>query len=133
VDDLGQRLRRFREEHGWTQAALAEQAEVSKPYLSELESGAGRRPSGQILLKLADALGVTIADLLGRQVVAAQDPDIPPSLREFATRRNLPESDVRMLAGIRFRGEAPRTKQRWEHIYNAIRTSQTLDEDEDGS
>jgi transcriptional regulator with XRE-family HTH domain len=129
VDDLGQRLRRFREERGWTQAVLAEQAGVSKPYLSELEGGAGRRPSGQILLKLADALGVTIADLLGRQVVPAQDPDIPPSLREFATRRSLPESDVQMLAGIRYRGEMPRTEERWEHIYNAIRTSQALDDD----
>ena len=43
--------------------------------------------------------------------------------------RLLPESDVQMLAGIRFRGEAPRTPQRWEHIYNAIRTSQAMDED----
>jgi transcriptional regulator with XRE-family HTH domain len=129
VDDLGQRLRRFREDRGWTQAALAEEAGVSKPYLSELESDAGRRPSGQILLQLADALGVTVADLLGRQITPEQNPDIPPSLRKFAKRRGLPESDVRMLAGIRFRGEAPRTQQRWEHIYNAIRTSQTLDED----
>jgi transcriptional regulator with XRE-family HTH domain len=129
VDDLGQRLRRFREDRGWTQAALAEHAGVSKPYLSELEGDAGRRPSGQILLQLADALGVTVADLLGRQVLPAQEPDIPPSLREFAVRRGLPESDVQMLAGIRFRGEAPRTPQRWEHIYNAIRTSQAMDED----
>jgi len=130
VDDLGQRLRKFREDRDWTQATLAEEAGVSKPYLSELESGAGRRPSGQILLKLADALGVTVADLLGRKIVPEQNPDIPPSLREFAERRELPESDVRMLAGIRFRGEAPRTEQRWEHIYNAIRTSLALDEDE---
>jgi transcriptional regulator with XRE-family HTH domain len=129
MDDLGQRLRKFREDRDWTQATLAEQADVSKPYLSELESGAGRRPSGQILLKLADALGVTIADLLGRQIMPDQEPDIPPSLREFANRKDLPESDVRMLAGIRFRGEAPRTEQRWEHIYNAIRTSHALDED----
>ncbi|HEV8651798.1 MAG TPA: helix-turn-helix domain-containing protein [Actinomycetes bacterium] len=129
MDDLGQRLRRFREDRRWTQAALAEHAGVSKPYLSELEGNAGRRPSGQILLKLADALGVTVADLLGRQIVPSQEPDIPPSLREFATRRGLPESDIQMLAGIRFRGEAPRTPQRWEHIYNAIRTSQALDDD----
>jgi hypothetical protein len=80
-------------------------------------------------LKLADALGVTVADLLGRQVLPTKDPEIPPSLREFAKLRGLPESDVRMLAGIRFRGEAPRTPQRWEHIYNAIRTSQAMDED----
>jgi transcriptional regulator with XRE-family HTH domain len=129
VEDLGQRLRRYREDRGWTQAVLAEQAGVSKPYLSELEGGAGRRPSGQILLKLADALGVTVADLLGRQVLPTKDPEIPPSLREFAKLRGLPESDIRMLAGIRFRGEAPRTPQRWEHIYNAIRTSQAMDED----
>ena len=129
MDGLGQRLRKFRDDHGWTQAELADRAGVSKPYLSELESGAGRRPSGQILLKLADALGVTAADILGRQVAPAGDPHVPSSLREFAQLRNLPETDVQMLAGIRFRGEAPRTQQRWEHIYNAIRTSKTLDED----
>ena len=129
MEDLGQRLRRYREDRGWTQAVLAEQAAVSKPYLSELEGGAGRRPSGEILLKLADALGVTVADLLGRHVVPTKDPDIPPSLREFVELRGLPESDIWMLAGIRFRGEAPRTPQRWEHIYNAIRTSQAMDED----
>lgn len=129
MDGLGQRLRKFRDDRGWTQAELAERAGVSKPYVSELESGAGRRPSGQILLKLADALGVTVADILGRQVVPSGDPHVPASLREFAELRGLPESDIQMLASIRFRGEAPRTQQRWEHIYNAIRTSKALDDD----
>ena len=33
-----------------------------------------------------------------------------------------------MLAAIEFRGTRPQTRERWEHIYNAIRMSQTLDE-----
>jgi transcriptional regulator with XRE-family HTH domain len=125
---LGARIRRYREDKGLTQAALADAAALSKTYLSELESGAGRRPSGDVLLRIADALGVSIADLLGRHVAAASGA-LPHGLREFADRQGLPEADVTMLASIRFRGDPPRTARRWQHIYDAIRMSRTLDED----
>ena len=32
-----------------------------------------------------------------------------------------------MLAGIAFRGEAPRTKERWAFIYDAIKNSAGMD------
>lgn len=44
-----------------------------------------------------------------------------------STEEGLPEADVLMLASIEFRGEAPRTKERWRYIYNAIETSRGLD------
>ncbi|MGH3950027.1 MAG: helix-turn-helix domain-containing protein [Pseudonocardiaceae bacterium] len=125
---LGARIREYRLEKGLNQAALAEGARLSKTYISELESGAGRRPSGEVLLRIADALGVTIADLLGRSVLPALTQELPDGLAEFATNHKLPEADVAMLASIRFRGEPPRTARRWQHIYDAIRTSKTLDE-----
>jgi transcriptional regulator with XRE-family HTH domain len=125
---LGARIRRYREDKGLTQTALADAAALSKTYLSELESGAGRRPSGDVLLRIADALGITIADLLGRHVAPAGDA-LPDGLADFANQRGLPEADVAMLASIRFRGDPPRTARRWQHIYDAIRMSRTLDED----
>jgi hypothetical protein len=80
-------------------------------------------------MRLAKALGVTIAELLGDTVrpgdsMVAAD----PSLLQFAKERNLPPSDVEMLAGIRFRGDPPRTSRRWAMIYDTIVSSQMLDE-----
>lgn len=130
-EGLGSRIRRYRNDKEISQAELARRAGVSPAYLSELEAGAGRRPSGRVLLSLAQALGVTIAELLGRELQPAVGDEVtlPPGLAEFAAEHDLPESDVRMLAGIEFRGEPPRTAKRWEVIYDTIRSSRIFDED----
>ena len=130
-EGLGERLRQFRAvtQPPLTQARLAERAGLSPAYVSELESGTATRPSGQVLLALAKALGVTIADLLD----AAPEPpvsEISASLRDFAAERRLIEADMTMLASIRFRGEPPRTVRRWAMIYDAIRASRTIDDEE---
>jgi transcriptional regulator with XRE-family HTH domain len=126
---VGERIRRFREEGNLSLSQLAANAGVSKGYLSSLENDPqARRPSAETLYAVANALGVTMADLMGRRLRADTSRDIPASLREFATEQGLPEADIRMLASIQFRGEQPRTKERWSYIYNAIRTSQPLDE-----
>jgi transcriptional regulator with XRE-family HTH domain len=124
---IGQRVRRFREERGLTLSALASTAELSKSYVSAIENGETPRPSGQTLYAIAEALGVTMSDLLGRRLLSEVETDRPPSLEEFAREHHLPEADVRMLASIRFRGGQPRTKQRWAHIYSAIRQTEWMD------
>jgi len=103
-------------------------AGVSKGYLWSLENVPDKRPSAQTLYAIATALGVTMGSLLGRRLLTDQPTDIPESLQEFADAKKLPDSDVRMLAGIEFRGVRPQTPERWEHIYNAIWMSRTLDE-----
>lgn len=127
---VGDRLKEYRKGLGMSQADLARKSSVSAAYVSELESGLGKRPSGEILLRLANALEVTIADLLGQDIRPGDgDPPVPdPSLLEFARERRLPRSDVEMLASIRFRGDPPRTSRRWGMIYDIIVTSRTLDE-----
>lgn len=126
---VGDRIRRFREERGLSLSQFAEHAGVSKGYLWALENDPGaRRPSAETLYAVAQALGVTIADLMGREVLAASAGNIPDSLREFAEEEGLPETDVQMLASIQFRGEHPRTKERWRYIYTAISTSAAIDE-----
>lgn len=127
MEGLGERLRQLRQQAGMTQAALAEAAGISKPYLSELESDAGRRPSAELLLRLADALEVTIADLLGRKVEPEDHVEIPSGLAEFAEERGLGEAEVQMLARIRLREGTPQTKERWAFIYDAIKGSRHLD------
>jgi len=124
-------MRRFREERGMSLSQLAEKAGVSKGYLSSLENEPeARRPSAETLYALASALGVTMADLMGRRLLSASATQVPESLKEFAAELGLPEADVQMLASIQFRGEQPRTKERWRYIYNAIRTSELIDRED---
>jgi transcriptional regulator with XRE-family HTH domain len=133
TNELSENLKRLRGDKRLSQAALSREAEVSPAYMSELESGQGKRPSGQILMRLAKALGVTIAELLGENIRPGQSISEPDaSLLEFAEQRKLPSSDVEMLAGIRFRGEPPRTTRRWAMIYDTIISSQMLDDLEAG-
>lgn len=107
---------------------LAEKTGISKSYLWSLENEeSAARPSGETLYAIAKELGVTMSDLLGRQLLTEQSHTIPPTLREFAQAHGLPATDVQMLANIRFRGETPRTKERWQYIYDAIRTSEMFD------
>ena len=126
---LGQKIRQLREEKGLSLNRLAEEASISKAYLSQLENDVSKQPSAEILLKIASALGVTIADLLDQPVrVYAEDfedEDIPNVLREFINKRGKPldiqREDVRMLMNIRYRGNQPKTIEDWEHILQTIR------------
>lgn len=127
-EGIGERIKRYREEAGLSLTALATKAGVSKSYLHRLESESGDvRPSGKTLYMVAQALGVTMSDLLGRKLLVSRPTGVPAALQKLAEEDDLPESDIEMLASIEFRGEAPRTVQRWRYIYNAIETSRGLD------
>jgi transcriptional regulator with XRE-family HTH domain len=127
---VGQRIRKYRGDRGLSLGELAEKARVSKSYLWSLENDpTASRPSGDTLYAIAEALGVTMSDLLGRKLLVDAPDKIPKSLKEFAAEARLPEADVRMLATIRFRGQQPQTKERWEYIYRAIRMSESIDSD----
>lgn len=59
--------------------------------------------------------------------IPAKRRHLAASALERLLRRDLPEADIEMLAGIRFRGEEPRTPERWEFIYQAIKNSAPMD------
>ncbi len=119
---LGEQIRKRRKEKGIAAAELARRANISKGYLSEIESGRAPKPSGEILMRLADALGTTIADLLGKEVRLVSR-TITASLREFAEEVGLPEQDVKMLSQIRFRGAQPSSPEDWRFLYESIKHS----------
>jgi transcriptional regulator with XRE-family HTH domain len=126
--DTGSRIRRYRNERGMSLSALAQEAGVSKSYIWSLEhEPTAAHPSGDTLYKLAKVLGVSMSDLLGRRLLIAPPENIPKSLRLFAEDAGLPEADVVMLASIKFRGDRPKTPDRWRYIYEAIRNSRTMD------
>lgn len=127
--ELGQKIRQLREEKGLSLNKLAENAGISKAYLSQLENDLSKQPSADILLKIASALGKTIADLLDQPVRVYtddfKDEDIPDVLREFINARkdvlDIQREDVRLLMNIQYRGNQPKTVEDWEHILQTIR------------
>ena len=86
---LGQRLRARRIELGLTLAEVAEKAELSLPYVSNLERGRGN-PTTKALSAVARALDVELGTLLGDAQDASADPldavlaAAPKSLLNFA-------------------------------------------------
>jgi transcriptional regulator with XRE-family HTH domain len=62
VRDLAVRIRALRNTKGWSQERLAEEAGMHRTYLGGIET-ARRNPSLRNLIRLARALGVSIAGL----------------------------------------------------------------------
>lgn len=61
---LAHNLRSLRETRGWTQQRLAKQSGVPRPTLATLESGSAN-PTLAVLVRVAQALGVSIEELIG--------------------------------------------------------------------
>ena len=60
---LAERIKTLREARGWTQEQLAERAAMQRSYLADLELGR-RNPSVRTLVKVANAFGIAVAELL---------------------------------------------------------------------
>jgi transcriptional regulator with XRE-family HTH domain len=62
---LDQIIRELREKKGLTQEELAFKAKVTPGYVAQLELGLRKNPSLDVVRRLARALGVRLAELLG--------------------------------------------------------------------
>jgi transcriptional regulator with XRE-family HTH domain len=128
---LAQRIFKARERAGLTLDQLAERSDVSKTYLWELENDkkGEKRPSADVLLKIANALSITIAELLSLPTVQVDDEqvDLSRSLVEFIDwmkkdmKQPLSENDVRDLAMMRFRGGQPKSRDDWFDLFRALK------------
>lgn len=84
----------------------------------------------EVLFQIAEALDLTIADLVERTPIrfVGDNEEVPTSLREFAEEEDLPLADVKMLASIRWRGESPpQTSERWRYVYRSLVMSSEID------
>lgn len=63
-NNVGLKIKSIREQKGISQVRLASDSNITAAYLCELESGAKKNPSFEVLAKLATALGVTVSELL---------------------------------------------------------------------
>ena len=57
-------IRRLRARQGMTQEELAKKAKVTQGYISQLESGAKKEIGARVAVRLAEALGVPVTELL---------------------------------------------------------------------
>lgn len=64
ASSLGGKIRHHRQEKGYSLDRLAELTNSSKSYIWELENRDARKPSGEKLTKIAEALSVTTDYLL---------------------------------------------------------------------
>ncbi|MCA9013297.1 MAG: helix-turn-helix transcriptional regulator [Planctomycetaceae bacterium] len=122
-NNLASRLRKIRDDRGLSLDEVAVKAGISKTYLWELERDTDglKKPSADVLLRIAKALSTTLAELLALATVKAPDGpvEIPPSLNEFRDRMGgqLTAQDLQELAATKFRGAQPQTVDEWHQLY----------------
>jgi transcriptional regulator with XRE-family HTH domain len=63
---LAECLKRARIKRGWTQVQLAEKAGLHYMLVTKIEQGVSNEPTIKTMIKLANALGVTLDELAGR-------------------------------------------------------------------
>lgn len=88
---VGDRIREIREKRKMTQDQLAEAADISKGFLSDVENNK-RNISSQGLLRIANSLGASVDYLLrgeSRESITKEPVVIPPELSRAAEDLNL--------------------------------------------
>jgi len=83
---VGERIKQIREAKGWTQDKLADEAKISRGFLSDVEKH-GKNISLELLLRIANALGASVAYLATgdrSQPIEKKPVVIPPELSEAA-------------------------------------------------
>jgi transcriptional regulator with XRE-family HTH domain len=129
---VAENIRRIRESKEFSLDELASRANISKTYLWELErdTAGEKKPSADVLLRIAKALSTTLAELLSLETVTVRKGriEIPPSLKEFQKRMetletSLSTEDLRDLALMKFRGGQPQTADDWQQLYLLLKRS----------
>jgi len=64
---ISKRLKELRKEHNWTQQELAQKANLSFNAVTKIEQGAAKHPTLKTLLKLTEAFGIGLDELVGRK------------------------------------------------------------------
>jgi transcriptional regulator with XRE-family HTH domain len=97
-----EQLKRLREERGLSQVKLAARADLNPATVNQIERGA-RNASPGTLRKLADALGVSLVDLIEGNYPKAQAPQL--SLEDAARSEAFQEALAVLFQGLARRGQ----------------------------
>lgn len=128
---VGERIRKRRNELGWTQDALAQKAGVSKSFLSDLENGK-RNVGADTLYDIARALSLSLDYLMsGKEGESelAGEVQIPASLATFAARAGISFRQALTLLDMQQQIIAHRSSTKkenldkvdWQKFYEAVK------------
>jgi len=131
MPSVGERIRKRRNELGWTQDALAQKAGVSKSFLSDLENGK-RNVGADTLYDIARALSLSLDYLMsGREGESepASEVQIPASLATFAARAGISTRQALTLLDMQQQIIAHRSSTKkesldkvdWQRFYEAVK------------
>ncbi|KZZ86286.1 helix-turn-helix domain-containing protein [Bacillus sp. SJS] len=96
----GKKIREIRRQRGFSLTELADQAGVSKSYLSYIERDVQKNPSLHFLTKIAENLGVEVKDLIGEQNNQTRLEQLDPEwedLLKTAIRNGLSKEDFKLF------------------------------------
>lgn len=129
MSSLGERIKELRQSMGWTQDRLAQEAEISKSFLSEIENNKVSL-SGENLLKIANVLNTSLDYLMkGNYVSNEKKPskpiEIPSELSELAEDLSLShkatlsllEAHNSLIARRSNKEKTDMTKENWQDLY----------------
>lgn len=123
---LGQQLRSLRKEKNLTLKDLSELADLSVPYLSDMERGAVN-PSVESLQKVAAALNMTVRDILsgveklGESVYSSYPEGFESFLKDPDFSEEINDEWIDFLMNMKFRGIQPTSKREWIELYLNLR------------
>ena len=128
---FGERIKARREELGWTQELLAQRAQLSKGFLSDVENGK-RSIRAEKLLDLARELSVSLDYLMTGTAAEGpipKDIEIPATLGQFAEQEGLGFRKVLMLLKMQQQivahrsgiDRAPAVAFDWRRFYDSVK------------
>jgi transcriptional regulator with XRE-family HTH domain len=131
MPSVGERIKKRRNELGWTQDALAQKAGISKSFLSDLENGK-RNVGADTLYDIARALSLSLDYLMSGREGEAEPPNevqIPASLATFAARAGISFRQALTLLDMQQQIIAHRSSTKkgsldkvdWQKFYEAVK------------
>lgn len=123
--NLGERLRFIRKKKGLTLKDLSQRADLSVPYLSDMERGVVN-PSIESLQKVAQAFKMTVRDLLsgveelGESVSTTYPKGFESFLKDPVFSKEITDEWKEFLMEMKFRGKQPSSKREWIELYLSL-------------
>ena len=132
MKNIGPRIVALRAEKGLSLSELARKSEISKSLLHRIENQAGSNPELETLRKISRALGITVGELLGNEVVrsARELPDERPEWLTSLTERlrnDGKEPDKDLLEALYVlqnrKGQVGAKVEDWLYLYQTLERS----------
>ena len=127
--NIGSQIRSLRTEKGFSLATLSERSNLSKGLLSKLENDEGSNPSVNTLFSIAEALEITIADILRTdtaqilRVVPETSPQWLKPLVKALGREPDPDILDAMYVLQNRKADSSDDPKHWEFVYRSLENS----------